>query len=339
MRAPDFWRRSPPTPLARLLAPFASAYGAIAAKRLSRPGARARLPTIVVGGFTCGGDGKTPVALALAALLAQDGERPAFLTRGYGRRRGARREPFLVDTGRDGAGGAGDEPLLLARRAPTIVAVDRAAGARLAYDAGASVLLLDDGLQSRRLEADLIVAALDCDYGAGNGLCLPAGPLRAPLARQIEAVDAIVAIGSGAAGEAVLRLARAAGKAIFRARIEPDPRIVARLAGARALAFAGVARPEKFLASLRSAGAVVAATRWFPDHHRYGERDIDALAREARRLGAMLATTEKDAARLPDSGGLSVVALAVEAVFDDRDAIRAMLKEALEKTPGLNRGA
>ncbi|PWB79846.1 MAG: tetraacyldisaccharide 4'-kinase [Methylocystaceae bacterium] len=338
MRPPDFWRRSPASPLARLLSPFASIYGAAAGARLSRRGARAGLPTIVVGGFTAGGDGKTPVALALAALLSREGERPAFLTRGYGRRRGARREPFLVDPLRDTALEAGDEPLLLARCAPTIVAVDRAAGAIFAREIGAAILLLDDGLQSRRLAADLVLAVVDCDYGAGNGLCLPAGPLRAPLARQMEAVDAIVAIGRGAAGDAVLHLARLAGKTIFRAHVRPDARIAAQLAGKRALAFAGVARPEKFLATLRATGAVVAAARWFPDHHRYTSGEIDILAREAGRLDAMLVTTEKDAARLKEPGDSSVVALGMEVVFENPDSIVATLK-VLSKDLRLSRDA
>lgn len=332
MRPPEFWRRSPASPLARLLSPLALIYGAAAARRMSRPGAPAGLPTIVVGGVTAGGDGKTPAALALAALLARLGERPAFLTRGYGRRRGARREPFLVDLARDTAFEAGDEPMLLARRASAIVAVDRAAGARLARDIGATVLLLDDGLQSRRLAADFAFLVVDCGYGAGNGLCLPAGPLRAPLLRQIEAADALLAIGPGAAGEAILRPARAAGKNIFRAWAEPDGRIAARLSGERVMAFAGVARPEKFVASLSEIGAVVVDVRWFPDHHRYTRDEIATLSREARRSGATLVTTEKDVVRLPKAfAGPPIVALPMSLVFDAPEAMRVALEKTLAR--------
>lgn len=305
---------------------------------MSRPGERAGLPTIVVGGFTSGGDGKTPVALALAALLTDIGERPAFLTRGYGRGRSARREPFLVDLTRDTALDAGDEPMLMAGRAPTIVAVDRAAGARLARDIGATALLLDDGLQSRRLEADFALAVVDGDYGEGNGLCLPAGPLRAPLARQIGAVDAVLAIGAGAAGEAVLDLAKAAGRRVFRARAEPEAAAARRLAGERVLAFAGIARPEKFLATLQGAGARVAGVRWFADHHRYSGREIVALERAARSLGAALVTTEKDAARLPASAARSIIALPIRIVFEEPSAIRALMERASARAR-LNPGA
>jgi len=327
MRAPEFWRRAPASPLARALAPLGALYGAVTAARMTQPGARADMPTIVVGGLTLGGDGKTPTALAIAALLAQMGERPAFLTRGYGRR-SARSAPFLVDPQVHSALEAGDEALLLARRAPTIVGVDRAGAARLARALGATALVLDDGLQSRRLEADLALAVVDGGYGAGNGLCLPAGPLRAPLERQFAAVDAIVLIGDGAAGEAIAERARAAGKAILRARIAPLP---CPLDGERALAFAGIARPEKFFATLQAVGVEIVARRGFADHHFYTEREIAALTREAERLGATLVTTEKDAGRLSPAMRSRIAVLPIELVFEEKEALRELLRSAIAR--------
>ena len=151
LRAPRFWRSDPPTPLARALSPLGALYGAAAGARLARPAERAELPTIIVGGLTLGGDGKTPTVLALAALLREMGERPACVTRGYGRESGPRRDAFLVDPQRDGAAETGDEALLLARIAPTFVGADRLAAARLARAHGATALLSDDGLHSRAL--------------------------------------------------------------------------------------------------------------------------------------------------------------------------------------------
>lgn len=333
MRAPEFWRRSPAGVAARILAPLGSVYGAVAAARMARPGARPGLPTICVGGFTAGGDGKTPAALALAALLMKMGERPAFLTRGIGRRRGALGEPFAVDPARHGAREAGDEPLLLARRAPTIVAADRQAAEQSAREIGASVLLLDDGLQSRRLEPDFALAVVDADYGVGNGLCLPAGPLRAPLPRQIAAVDAVLTIGRGEGGEAVAHLARAAGKMLFSARVRPDSRAAARIAGEKVFAFAGIARPAKFSATLREIGAEVAGARWFPDHHVFAAREIAALETEARRLGARLAATEKDAARLGAQAvrEAAIEVVAVELLFENPAQIETALARAFER--------
>jgi tetraacyldisaccharide 4'-kinase len=145
MRAPGFWRVDGVP--SRLLAPLGAIYGALAGRRLRRNAPRADLPTLVVGGLTAGGDGKTPLVLALAALLEAQGETPALLARGYGgaRSRGA---PFAVDLSRDDAGAVGDEAILLARRGLTIVGADRAASARCARARDATLLLLDDGFHS-----------------------------------------------------------------------------------------------------------------------------------------------------------------------------------------------
>ena len=332
MRAPEFWRRAPASPLARALAPLGAIYEAVAAARMARPGARADLPTIVVGGLTLGGDGKTPAALAIASLLAETGERPFFLTRGYGRRN-ARSAPFLVDPQNHSASDTGDEALLLARRAPTIVGVDRAAGAKRARALGATALVLDDGLQSRRLEPDLALAVVDGAYGAGNGLCPPAGPLRAPLERQLAAVDAIVLVGEGAAGEAVAERARAAGKPILRARIAPLPYSPP---GARALAFAGIARPERFFATLEATGVEIVGRKSFADHHVYAAREIAALEREATRLGVGLVTTEKDAARLEPAMRSRIATLPIALVFEPADAMRNFLRRAVARNESLS---
>ncbi|MCQ4188911.1 tetraacyldisaccharide 4'-kinase, partial [Methylocystis suflitae] len=186
MRAPAFWREDGAT--ARLLSPLGALYDAIARKRLAREAPRANLPTIVIGGLTAGGDGKTPLAIALARRLKAAGERPALLTRGYRRRRGGT-SSFVVDLTRHGADEIGDEALLLARVAPTIVGADRLASADLAQRLGATVVILDDGFHSRRVAPDLTLIVIDSDYGAGNSRCIPAGPLRAPLDAQLAAAD------------------------------------------------------------------------------------------------------------------------------------------------------
>ncbi|CAN2535485.1 Tetraacyldisaccharide+4'-kinase [Methylocapsa aurea] len=325
MRAPEFWRRAPASALAKALTPLGAIYGAIASARMRRKGRRAALPAIVIGGPTLGGDGKTPTALAIATLLTEMGERPFFLTRGYGRRNA--RAPFLVDPSAHSARETGDEALLLARCAPTIVGVDRAAGARRARDLGATALVLDDGLQSRRLEPDLALMVVDGAYGAGNGLCLPAGPLRAPLQRQIETVDALVLIGEGAAGEAVALYARAAGKPVLRARVAPLPASLPE----RALAFAGIARPEKFFAALEAMGVRIVGRKSFADHHRYTAREIAALEREAARLGATPVTTEKDAARLSRDAAARVAALPIRLLLEKEETLRALLRRALTR--------
>lgn len=317
-RAPAFWRSDGIAP--SLLAPVAALYGAVAARRLRRSAPRALLPTIVIGGLTAGGDGKTPLAMALVRRLADMGARPALLTRGYGRRHRSN-APVLVDPMRHDARDVGDEALLLARVAPTIVCADRVASARLAADLGATILVLDDGFHSRALAPDLALLAIDACYGGGNGSCLPAGPLRAPLDAQMAAADALVIIGDG---DDSAKLVERFDKIILRARLAPDPVVARTLAGARVVAFAGIARPEKFFDALRDLGAEIVATRAYADHHPLTEREIGDLKALARMQDARLITTEKDAAR-----GVGVDCLPVRLEFNDEDAIDAVLASVM----------
>jgi tetraacyldisaccharide 4'-kinase len=326
MRAPDFWG-APVGPIAKLLAPLGALYGAAAKARLARPAPRANLPTIAIGGLTLGGDGKTPTALALGAILLERGDRPFFLSRGHGRRnQGA--APFVVDPARHDARDVGDEALLLARVAPTIVGADRAAAARLAETLGAGALVLDDGLHGRRLDPDLAILVVDADYGAGDGFCPPAGPLRAPLAAQLAAADVIVVIGDGRG------LREPLSKPAFPARLAPDRVVASRIGGARIFAFAGIGRPAKFAKTLHEIGADVAGLRWFPDHHFYSPRELAALAREAARRHADLVTTGKDAARIGSNLlglGVDVETLPVTLLFERPEAVNSLLADFLAR--------
>ncbi|MCP8939220.1 tetraacyldisaccharide 4'-kinase [Alsobacter sp. SYSU M60028] len=327
MRAPAFWAR-PGSPLAVVLAPLGALYGAVAARRMARRGASAPVPVVCVGNFVAGGAGKTPTALAVAALLARDLRRPVFLTRGYG---GSLRAPTLVDLARHAPSETGDEARLLAAAFPTVVSPDRPAGARLAGGQG-DVIVMDDGLQNPSLAKDASLAVVDAGAGLGNGLCLPAGPLRAPLAAQARQVDAVVLVGEGVV-PAVERL----GLPLLRARLRPDEAAAARLKGRKALAFAGIGRPEKFFETLREAGAELAATRSFADHKPYDLSTLEALRREAGSLGATLVTTEKDMARmrgaLPPEALEGIDTLPVTLAFDDERALLALLRRKLGVRP------
>ncbi|MGJ3265589.1 MAG: tetraacyldisaccharide 4'-kinase [Salinarimonas sp.] len=320
MRAPAFWTAATPHLAARLLAPVGALSGAVAARRMARPGTRAALPVICVGNFTAGGAGKTPTALALATLLAEIGLAPVFLTRGHG---GRTRGPLRVDPAVHDHHDVGDGALLLARAGPTIVSPDRVAGAALAQETGADVIVMDDGLQNPSLAKDLAFAVVDGETGAGNGLCLPAGPLRAPLAAQWPHVDALVLMGRGAPGARLADEGRARGKAVFQARLAPDPALVERLDGARVLAFAGIGRPEKFFRTLEDCGASLVERVALPDHHVYRRGEAEALLAHARTRGLVTVTTEKDAARLPALDEL--LALPVTARFEDADGLRSLV--------------
>lgn len=326
LRAPRFWWRAEPTLLARLLQPLGFVYGLITLRRMRQPGTEAGLPVVCIGNFIAGGAGKTPTAIALARLLEERGQKPFVLMRGYG---GRLTGPVEVDPDRHRAADVGDEPLLMARHARTVIARDRVAGARLARGLGASIVVMDDGLQNPSLVKHLKLAVVDGTSGAGNGLCLPAGPLRAPLAEQMSETNAVIVIGPGTAGEQVAAAARAQNKPVLRALLKPAYAAVEQLGGQRVVALSGIGRPEKFAATLREAGASIVAEQVHGDHHAYGPADITAALAEARRHGALVATTEKDWTKLallwPEDAGGSVVVVSVSLVFAESAAITGLL--------------
>ena len=326
MREPAFWWREGSLASA-LLAPVATVYGAIATWRLARPGRRPGIPVVCIGNLTVGGAGKTPTALTVARMLAKAGERPAFLSRGYG---GALAGPLVVDPARHRASEVGDEPLLLARTAPTIVARDRVKGAGIA--ASASVIVMDDGFHNPSLVKDFSVLVVDARRGIGNGRVIPAGPLRAPVDAQLSRAHALVVVGRSVGDCAIAEMARERDIPVLRASLRADTAFVAGLAGRRVLAFAGIADPPKFFATLAEAGVAVAATRSFADHHRYTGREAAALCEEAERDGLALVTTEKDLARLSgEEQPLSARAraLPVTLVFEDAAGFESLLLERL----------
>ncbi|APX86565.1 tetraacyldisaccharide 4'-kinase [Methylorubrum extorquens] len=323
MRPPGFWSRPPTHPLARLLAPAGRVYGGLTADRMDRPGSAPPCPVLCVGNFTLGGAGKTPTALALVRLLRDLGRTPALLSRGYGGRLAG---PLVVDPARHAAAEVGDEPLLLAQAAPTIVARDRPAGARLCAASGADVIVMDDGLQNPSLTKTLALAVVDGGAGLGNGLPFPAGPLRAPLVRQWPHVAGLVLVGEGGPGEATAAEAESRGLPVHRARLVPEAG--SDWAGRRVVAFAGIGRPQKFFETLRGLGAEIVAERAFADHHPYRPGDWTALSALAAREGARLVTTEKDAVRLPAEARAAVAVLRVTLAFADETRLRQQLAAA-----------
>lgn len=317
MREPDFWKRDANPWPARALLPVAGVYAvATAMRRWRHRPYRPPVPVVVAGGLTLGGSGKTPLALALAERLAA--RRPHFVTRGYG---GRTRGPLVVDPSRHSAAEVGDEPLLLAHSAPTWVARDRAAGARAAVEAGAGLVILDDGFQNPFLAKDLALLSIDGESGLGNGHVFPGGPLREPLGFALRRAAAVVRVGDDLVG--VERLVR--GRCpIIGARLVPAPE-AANLASQRVFAFTGIARPEKFFASLRATGADLITTRAFPDHHPYTAIEAANLLSEAKQANALPVTTAKDQVRLPRAVQGHVTVFAVQLIFTQSPELDALL--------------
>ena len=336
---PSWWYAAPVQGTAQLLRPFGAIYGWVATARyLNSKPYRSRLPVICVGNFTAGGTGKTPLVVHLCRRLVDAGEKPIALTRGYG----GRLASHWVDARSDAARDVGDEPLLLARAAPTRIARNRASGAR-AIENGpcpASVIVMDDGLLNPTLAKDLTIAVVDGMRGVGNGLVMPAGPLRAPLDFQLTLTDAIVVIeAEDAAGAVSDWLRRRFAGPVLRARVAPVEN-ADWLAGARLVAWAGIGAPQRFFALLERHGAVLAERIAFRDHQRLGEGDARRLLALARRHSARLITTEKDAARLlGTAGSLAELAgashllqVALQPIAPDDERLLALI-DAARKAP------
>jgi tetraacyldisaccharide 4'-kinase len=318
MRPPEFWRadvggRDTALALRSLLTPIAWAYEWVAAQRIRTGVSRhAPVPVVCVGNLTLGGAGKTPIARAIRAKL---GPAAHTLSRGYGGRLSG---PLRVTPDMD-AREVGDEPLVHALDGAAWIARDRLAGALAAAQAGARAIVMDDGFQNPELAKDLSILAVDPEYGVGNGQVFPAGPLRERLADGLARAHAVVMLGPEVETPHWLETFQ---RPVLRARLEA----AGELPRGRLLAFAGLARPEKFFDTLQALGAELTETIPFGDHHVYTEDDLGMLAQMAEETGATLITTEKDAARLSPQWRARVSTLPVTVRFQDEPALDALLE-------------
>lgn len=324
MKAPRFWYRRPGI-AAALLNPVGQLYDAAGRLRrgTTRP-YRAGIPVLCVGNLVAGGAGKTPVALALAQILLDRGVGVHFLTRGYG---GRERGPVLVDPQRHDAAAVGDEPLLLAGTAPTWVARDRARGAMAAGAAGAAAIVMDDGFQNPTLHKDLSLIVIDGESGFGNRRIIPAGPLREAPGRAFARADAAVIMGEDRQGLGVELAAR--GIPVLRARLAPAGP-AEWLRGTPVVAFAGIARPAKFFDTLKGLGARMVADFAYGDHHPFQPEEIMQMVELAHDAEALLVTTAKDHARLPEEIRPMVKVLHVQVSWDDPAALARVLSPVLD---------
>ena len=316
MRSPVFWTRPPENPgaAARALQPLGWLYARATARRVARVGYQAGIPVICVGNLNAGGTGKTPTVIALVQRLVARKIACHVVSRGYG---GSLSGPLRVMGATHTASQVGDEPLLLAAFAPTWVARDRAAGVRAAQGAGAQAIVLDDGFQNPGVVKDLSLIVVDAGQGFGNGLCLPAGPLREPVGAGLARADLLLSIGNTAAqSNFEARWGSQITLPHLRGQLEPLA-MGMDWQGQRVLAFAGIGHPEKFFATLRAEGAQVVKSIALNDHQPISDALMRRLSLEAAALGAQLVTTEKDQVRLPPAWRTEVLALVVRLQIAD----------------------
>lgn len=321
LMAPRFW--FDPKANVSFLKPLSALWTYLTRARLKRaPTYTPNAKVICIGNVTVGGTGKTPFAISLMGLLREEklAKNPCFLTRGYGGRIAG---PTLLDTNTASFYNFGDEALLLARHAPTIVSQNRAAGLRLADAQGFDVVVTDDGFQNPDIPKNVSILMFDGAVGIGNGHCIPAGPCREPLSDALQRATACVVVGDDTTGIRTQLLALPSFAAHFKAAYNNvSDRVY--------LAFSGIGRPTKFFETLRQSNYNVVHTASFPDHHAFSSADIARLTADAAKLDARLITTEKDFVRLPDALQAAVDVLPVTLKVDGMPELLMLLRTRLE---------
>ncbi|MBW8309670.1 MAG: tetraacyldisaccharide 4'-kinase [Candidatus Paracaedibacteraceae bacterium] len=311
LKAPKFWQKK--GLLSLILSPLGWLYGQIVAWRLRSHKNKVSVPVICVGNLTLGGAGKTPVVIALAQEFQRLGHTPHILSRGYG---GKGYQVLRVETTQQTAAEVGDEALLLAEIAPTWVGADRYQSAQAAVAAGATLLIMDDGLQSPTLYQDFKIAVFDGQIPFFNKRIFPAGPLREDFSKGLQRIDYLVLNNFKDIPSWAVKLPCTLATTLSDQIPTKE----------RYLAFAGIGYPEKFYWLLAKKGFNIIETHSFADHHFYSNQEINELIQKAKKIKAHLITTEKDLVKIPKDAKKNIQSLKIRLEADLTEIVNKVLK-------------
>ena len=313
MKAPQFWYE-PNTWKAKFLYPLGYFYNLLTLLRgkLAKPQSYSCL-TICIGNLNVGGTGKTPTTIALAKHFLKKGLQVHVVSRGY---KGKFQGTFLVDPQKHKSDEVGDEPLFISEFTSVWVSNKRKNGIAAAENAGAQIVLLDDGFQDPSFHKDFSLIVVDGEKGFGNKKCMPAGPLRENIVQGFKRADALVIV-----GERIYKFDTfPTHLKIIHSTLKPIETGMNWKEG-KYLAFAGIADPSKFFKTLRSLGANLIDCVALSDHQKLDGQVLKRLERKANSAHALLVTTEKDAVRLSNTYRKKVLSLPVRIEFDDKSEL------------------
>ena len=313
MKAPQFWYE-PNTWKAKFLYPLGYFYNLLTLLRgkLAKPQSYNCL-TICIGNLNVGGTGKTPTTIALAQHFLKKGLQVHVVSRGY---KGKFQGTFLVDPQKHKSDEVGDEPLLMSEFTSVWVSNKRKNGIAAAENAGAQIVLLDDGFQDPSFHKDFSLIVVDGEKGFGNKKCMPAGPLRENIVQGFKRADALVIV-----GQRIYKFDTfPTHLKIIHSTLKPIETGMNWKEG-KYLAFAGIADPSKFFKTLRSLGANLIDCVALSDHQNLDGQVLKRLERKANSAHAQLVTTEKDAVRLSNTYRKKVLSLPVRIEFDDKNEL------------------
>lgn len=320
MRAPTFWDKKESV-WGKILNPLGRVYAFCVARRFRRTKPyQAGIPVICVGNLSVGGTGKTPVALAIGAFLARKGCSFFFLNHGYK----AQKNGLVVDSRTHTALEVGDEALLLAETAPTVVDAHRDRGAQIAENNGAEALIMDDGFQNPSLIKTVSFVVVDGKRGFGNGRVLPAGPLREPVLTGLARADAVIVAGEDSWGVAFYLKQHNIDLPLLTGRFIADEMTLTPFKGKKVVAFAGIGCPEKFYDLLTKNSIMIQRHFSYPDHYHYTRFDLEEMLKKAD--GLPLVTTTKDWVKIPREFRKNIHVISGNFVFDDEKALADMMK-------------